>query len=570
MNTTRCIRLFSILLLLACGTLPASARGQVEVRVDMTSSGGPIKNLWKMQTVWFYGDDWHDAAEARPDEFIQERFPWLEEIQFMTATGGCFTGHPDCSKDRDLLIDPTRLDAGYDFAPLVRACRNVLQKGLKPFVKTGSVPPAMSSPELVRSTYGTNIRPPADYRIYHDYILACVEELRNAFGLEEVRSWKWGVWTECNHKDWFLSHEGSPATTREEFLKIYDVTVAALEAVIGAEYLFVGFHGIAHGPFKFWDASDLIDHCATGKNHWTGETGTQLDYIGGTFYENRPGVPGDLRHFADHIEPLIDKAQACGFEDCRFGFDEGYFLTGPHARTPWARRLSHNYQVSWDATAFKLACDLDLDWISQWSWSSHRVWGDVDAPVANLARLTHRMTGETRKPLTTSGAPADSLNDIDGLASFDPEDGTLHILLYNHNPEFKATSQEQVTIRISGVTAPGAGPVTVSKWIVDENHSNYWPTWWEERGKKADVGFLDGEQQIGKTSRFDLYAGQELLYEWDREFWQSRIEEYRKLNRLMDPVETEVRPAGGELVLTATLDHHAIAFFEIGGLGDGK
>ena len=87
---------------------------------------------------------------------------FVESIQFMQATGG--------NETRDLFVDPKNTDVvdDYDFAPLLRACHDVLNLNAKPLIKL-SVPDKFSK-ETVIDGFSVDALPPDDYDVYYNYI----------------------------------------------------------------------------------------------------------------------------------------------------------------------------------------------------------------------------------------------------------------------------------------------------------------------------------------------------------------------------------------------------------------
>jgi len=133
----------------------------------------------------------------------------------VAATGGCYRGHPACGHyDQDLLADTTDPATGFDFEPLIRACRNLLRQGVKPDIVTGNVPVLMSEAPRISQPFTVNIRPPRQEAEHRGYIKALAQALVRTFGIEEVCSWKWSAGTEFNNEDWFAAADGSAATTQ--------------------------------------------------------------------------------------------------------------------------------------------------------------------------------------------------------------------------------------------------------------------------------------------------------------------------------------------------------------------
>lgn len=184
------ILMFMILLVSCEPKLPNNSTGterasELIITIDPKSSMPPVKNVFSDMNMWDFQTYWTSQAEVMPDDFFQTKYPFVERIQFMTATGG--------SASRDLFInsaDENVLD-DYNFTPLISALKNVVDKGLKPMIKTGAVPEKLSIAPT-SAAFGVNIRPPYDYEVYYNYIKALSETLVTEFGIEEVKTWSWG------------------------------------------------------------------------------------------------------------------------------------------------------------------------------------------------------------------------------------------------------------------------------------------------------------------------------------------------------------------------------------------
>ena len=230
------------------------------LRIHPDQKLGVITNKLSNMNMWNYTAFWSSGYSAK---YFENVYPFVEEMQFMTATGG--------EAARDLFKDPADRSVldDYDFSPLVNACRNVVEQGLTPVVKTGNIPQKYSTVSTI-GTFGVNLYPPDDYNVYFNYIQAMAQTMVDTFGLEEVRTWRWGCFTEYENGDWFQG-------TCEDYCKIYDYTVAALQSVLGFD-IRIGAHSMTCSE-GLWDERDFIKHCITGTNYYTGEQGTRLTYL---------------------------------------------------------------------------------------------------------------------------------------------------------------------------------------------------------------------------------------------------------------------------------------------------
>ncbi|MGI2298032.1 S-layer homology domain-containing protein [Paenibacillus sp. GXUN7292] len=514
---------------------------------DLPETGKKIDNKFSDVNVWDYDPIWLSDAEGWPSDHFSTQYPFIKNVQLMSATGG--------NDRRDLFIDPDDLATmtDYKFDALIEAAGNIVDMGLKPFIKTGTVPQKYSA-EPHQDATGLNERPPADYDQYYDYINAIADALVTEFGINEVKTWTWGVLTEYENGDWFKTSDGLPESAKIAYFKLYDYTVAALEDAIGAENLKVGAHSmtVLNG---LWDEREFIDHVASGVNYKTGQIGTQIDYLSASFYDNVPGGYSS-RTITQTINTLRDRAIANGLTDLEYGIDEGRILSGPDGKPLRSRTVAHSYQGSADAMLFKTMIDHDIDWMSSWTLDTNTYWGGVPVVSAHLANLAYRMAGDIYVKPAIVHDPADTSNEVDGIGGYNPDTNTAHVMLYNHNADLNAVTSETPTVTLHNLAPAAGNTVTVKQWIIDDEHANFWPTW------NADI-----------TSRglhpdsFDYYSKYSAdipynLHPDDLDYWNSREAAYKTLAALT-PVTTTATIVDNKLTFTPTLAHHSVVLYEI-------
>jgi xylan 1,4-beta-xylosidase len=166
-------------------------------------------------------------------------------------------------------------EAVHDFTGIDRIYDRVLGLGLRPIVELSFMPRDLASdPSKTVFEYGAIVSPPRDWDRWEALIRDLVTHLVDRYGRDEVRAWAFEVWNEAN-LDVFWSG------TRDEYLRLYDVTVRAVRSVDDA--LIVG--GPASAAGKWVD--ELLAHCAA--------TGTPIDFVSTHTYGN---APLDLRPIA--------------------------------------------------------------------------------------------------------------------------------------------------------------------------------------------------------------------------------------------------------------------------------
>ena len=536
-------------------TITTSANNNVEFTVDINKTGNPVKDVFSTINQWDYGWYWTHFADDQPANYFNENYSFAKTVQLMTATGG--------SEERDLFIDPLdrTVTDDYKFDSLIQACRNVVNQGLTPYIKTGNVPLKLSANPYISTSYGVNVRPPYDYELYYDYIKAIADALVLEFGINEVKTWYWCVLTEFENRDWFhVEGDRTGDLTKQAYLKLYDYTTAALADVIGEDNLIIGAHAMVWEPLQAWDPRDLLTHCATGTNNVTKQTGTKIDFITYSIYDQTVGNLGSNREFAltNSLNFLRDRAISVGLTDLMYGIDEGYILSGSDNRH---FQLSHmtaaTYQGAYMARHFKQALDTGLDWYSIWLYNTDAIWGlgDVaaDAVSTHIARLGSRMTGDRRVDVVKSGASAVAANQVDAMASFDSNTGTARVMAYNFNESRTASSSESVGITLSNVDANIGNTVNVRQWYVDDD-CNWFRSW------TADSSSLGANDYV--FSRDNIQQPISISSDRGKNLWYANISRYIDMSRLKYTDSKEVI-TDNKLILDATIKNHGVVFFEI-------
>ncbi|WP_185602125.1 GH39 family glycosyl hydrolase [Paenibacillus sp. 598K] len=524
----------------------------VAVTVDLSRTGPLLTNKFSDLSQWELGMDWLSEALAQSEDYMRTRYPFVRRVQLMSASGG--------SETRDLFVNPLdrqTLD-DYDFSRLGTAVKHILRQGLKPSIATGNVPLKYSAEPTIGG-FGVNVRPPDDDEVYYRYIRALAQYMVDRFGLDEVRTWTWRALVEYENVDWFDA--GDPESTKQAYFKLYDYTVAALEEVIGAEHLHVGAHSMTNGP-GYWDEREFIDHVAHGTNYYTGQTGTQLDFLSFSYYDVMPGQRSPEPYtLAANLELLRERALQNGLTELQYGVDEGRIASGPDSKELFPRSVATSYQSAYDARLFKEMHDIGLDYFAKWYVNTERVWSGVDGidPVGtHLANLAYRMTGGKRVAVEAAEPVALSTNEVDGIAAYDEAARTARLLLYNFNEAPDGGAAEAVAIGFDRVRAAG-DTVKVTQWIIDDEHANYWPQW------QADLEAHGvAEDDFGSWSSHSWTIGS-VASPRIQKLWYDRIEQYRALSRL-EPLETTAIVEDGQLRLTARLAPQAVVLYEIEGI----
>jgi hypothetical protein len=529
----------------------SSKKSLLNISVDLSIQSQVIKNIFSDVNAWDFRTDWLSKVHDLPKDYFSNNYPFLKTIQLMTATGG--------NAERDLFVDPENQNdlTDYKFNELISSLHNIVDHGLTPMIITGNVPLKYSINPFM-GVFGVNVRPPYNYDVYYNYIKAIADTLVSEFGINEVKTWSWGVLTEYENKDWFLAADSTPASTKIAYFKLYDYTVAALQSSIGANNLIVGAHSMTVTA-GLWDELDFIDHVSKGVNFKTGTIGTQINFLSASYYDLSPGVA--IAHsltLKRTIGVLRERALSDGLKHLKYGIDEGRIWGGPpdDHRALVSRIVAHSFQGASDARMFKTMTDINADWFSTWGLTTEGVWGGVPSVGAHIASLGYKMAGENRVSLTVSGRAKDSTNEVNGVCSFNPDSNVIHLMIYNYNNNMNAISGESSVIVINNISQIPGATVSIKQWTVDDTHGNFWATWWSDQQARG----LSNKSFT--WSKYSLDIPGNLVNKSDRDYWYSRESTYKYL-ATMDQVMVTRKIIDNKLILTPMLSHHAVVFFEI-------
>lgn len=174
-----------------------------------------------------------------------------------------------------------------DFTGLIEILKRERAEGLTPGIILDNVPwalghrkaPGPPSEKTMKywAKYGHS-GPPVDFDVYKKYIrkflMACIK----AFGRKEVSSWQFRVGTEPDHDRISVDWEG--------YVKHYDHTVQVVTEIIpnvwiGPGNLIASWQDKHKAGYKL---EAFLKHCAEGKNHATGKTGTRMNVLAFSAY----------------------------------------------------------------------------------------------------------------------------------------------------------------------------------------------------------------------------------------------------------------------------------------------
>ena len=517
-------------------------------RVDTAVLGETLPNV-KGHLNTFSGR----FPEDPPINEVYNPYEFIDYIQLMECSGG--------NAARDLFRDPDDFSVidDYDFSALITSCRGVLKTGAKPLLKLGNVPSKLSRRTLAAAgtdlgDFDVNVYPPDDYNEYYNYIKALAQALVDAFSLEEVRAWRFGVLTEYENAQWFHVPGADPAQSAQAYCKLYDYTVQALIDVIGDD-VFVGAHSMSCSE-GLWDEREFIRHCGTGTNYATGGTGARLCYLSASYYEQKPGKSGNPVSIPEIMALLRGTAESVGLNDLLYGVDEGRVLTGNasgrNSNDLPSRTVGDTWQAAFDARLVKQMFDSGMDYFSSWEYCSQG--GNVGNPLISyfVAKHAADFEGARTASVQTEKKGAILKADVNASAAFDENANTLRIMAYNYRNKVKYRSDAELTFRVNAPQFTD-GEARVTMYMIDDD-CNWFDEW---RADRKALNITDDKfawsPDDGCPNWVDENARQTFLQLSDK---------YADCCRL-EPVTTTVTVKDGAFTLSAALDPFAVVFFEV-------
>ncbi len=517
--------------------------------IDASVTGDILPNVVSDVNVWEMGSQFiNPTANEKYDIF-----EFVDYVQLMQCSGG--------NVSRDLFEDPLNFDVldDYKFDNLIENCKGILSLGAKPHLKLGSVPLKYSSGASEEQYFGTNIYPPDDYDVYYNYIAALAHALVEEFGKEELLSWRFGVMTEYENSDWFMTPDGSPGKSCVAYCKLYDYTVAALQDVID-ENVFVGAHAMVVTE-GLWDEQNFILHCGKGINYKTGERGSRICFLSASFYDYSPGEYTSGKTLPETITHLQNAAEEAGLENLIFGVDEGRLLVGNTSGSAsdelLTRTVGYTYQAAYDARLYKQLFDSNGSYFSAWSYLSGGLLSGYPTVSYHVAKQISAFSESKRVQVEKTREGLIYNNEVEAVSAYDESTDTLRIMAYNFKNDVEYNKGVDLSFNIN-IPQFDSKKVKVTAYTVDDD-SNYFDEWIKDR-KIYGIGddcfaWSPEDPQIESSNT--------LSAQWARDIYFAQLrDKYEECSRLV-PVTQEYTVDDSNLTLSSELSANAVLFLEI-------
>ncbi len=496
-------RALILLLALSAGPLKSSQAlaqtdQKVTIDIDAKDPGSPVNPIW----AYFGYDEANYTTLPEAMDLLRtlsetQASPVRVRTHFLFNTGD---GSPALKWGSTNVY--TEDDEGapiYDYTILDGIMDATIEAGTYPLFELGFMPKALSvEPEPYENSDpyvldGGSLYPPRDYEKWADLVSAWAQHAGERYAGTQT-NWMWELWNEPDI--------GYFKGTSEEYSRLFDHTEAALHAVLPEAIL--GGPAVAR-PFAPL-FTEFLEHCSSGTNAATGETGTRLDMI--SFH-----AKGGVAWVDDHVQMDLGNhldLHRIGFETV-LGFEEfertPIYITEADpdgcAACPssLARHFDYRnypaygaYEMALMKRSLELADQLgtDLRGVLTWAFTfpdtpyfhGYRALttNGIHLPVLNAFKLLGRLEGERIFADSSGALPLDEMmesgvrgaSDIDVLAA--TEGSTIRVLVWNYHDDLVEAEPANVELKISLPPGFEKGGV-LSHERVDDQHGNAYAVW---------------------------------------------------------------------------------------------
>ena len=386
---------------------PGIAQGdRVDVVVDVNSKLGELYNFWNVFPVTVQTPFLDETQHAK----LRRTYRYAEYINCVRLLGGI-----DLEKDDYFRGVDAQGRAICNFSEGIAMLSGIRKCGFTPWIVLDNVPAAMCDTPT-KNRYG-NTEPPNDFRVWGSYVRQFVQALVHEFGREEVSRWRFRVGTEPDLKP------GHWSGTKEQYFAHYDHTVAAVLSVLPGANIGPGniIDPVKKRKWQSW-GTEIIEHCATGTNHATGQVGTPMSFFASSYYT---AVGTTDERFDTLIELLRGKLQQYPqFTDTPVEIQEFGILS---EGGKWIVGDGTEFGGSWMAHFADKIYRLRVRRVYQWWWNTNK-GGGIPIPLNHVMDMLEAMVGGTRlKAEASRSSEADHVGCIAVT-----KEGHIDLIVFRH------------------------------------------------------------------------------------------------------------------------------------------
>jgi xylan 1,4-beta-xylosidase len=494
----------SVLLLLLTRAGGQETAPTVNVRVDISHSQGSFRPIWD-----FFGYDEPNYTYAPNGKKLLGEIAGLSPAPAYIRVHNLLTSGDGGASlkwgSTNAYIEDASGNPIYSWQIVDRIFDTFHQAGVKPLVEIGFMPEALSShPQPYRhnfpngSIYTGWAYPPKDYRKWAELVFQLTKHLRERYGDAEVKTWLWEVWNEPDIDYW----QGTP----EEYFKLYDYSSGAVRSALPNAK--IGGPDTT-GPARPKAAEFLkrfLQHCDSGRNYATGETGAPLDFIsfhpkGSPTWETdhvQMGIAAQLNAIDQGFKivssfpkwrdtPVIlgeSDPEGCAACSAEKNPQNGY-RNGPLYASYTAEAVDRTLELA-AREHVKLAGIVTwaFEFEDQPYFAGFRELASngLDKPVLNAFRMFGLMAGDRVEATSSAALEADQVlregvrrePDVNVIAT--RSENAMEVLLWNYHDDDLSATPALVNIQISGFPEEVEHGM-LEQFRIDSAHSNAFTAW---------------------------------------------------------------------------------------------
>ncbi|HXU64112.1 MAG TPA: carbohydrate-binding protein [Polyangia bacterium] len=399
-------------------------------------------------------------------------------------------GHGVLSDDMGIYKAP----GVYEWTNLDRYLTAIAAAGMRPIMEMDFMPKALALHGDKHDIY----KNAADYR---SFIAAVVRHCVERFGMADVSQWYWEIWNEPDYAAFWHGSERRQSTARrmKEYETLYDNAVAAITSVIP--------DALVGGPAATNPApiGQFLQHCKAA--------GTRVTFVSSHHYPGGDGS-GPAADASDLVADNLRRIEAitgAGYSTSdvlsfNTEWNSSYFGQGGGTGDGLVSMDNH-WNVGFILKAAKLMADAGtangppLSVFSYWVLSD--VFDESSGPSGSyilgqdggnlpFGSVFGLMTAQgVRKadfnafkmlnrlgPIRLRATGGASSEGVDAMATLSQAGDQIQILVYDQYTKLDTSGTDTVTVNLYNLPPALAGkPVFVTRFIVDETHSNPYSVW---------------------------------------------------------------------------------------------
>jgi len=427
---------------------PGTTQGdRVDIVVDVNSELGELYNFWNVFPVTVQAPFLDETKHAK----LRRTYRYAEYINCVRLLGGI-----DLEKDDYFRGVDAQGKAICDFSEGIAMLLGIRKCGFTPWIVLDNVPAAMCD-NPTKNRYG-NTEPPNDFRVWCSYVRQLVQALVDEFGHEEVSRWRFRVGTEPD------LDPGHWSGTKEQYFAHYDHTVAAVLSVLPGADIGPGniIDPVKKRKWQSW-GTEIIDHCATGTNHATGQIGTPLSFFASSYYT---AVGTTDERFDALIELLRGKLrQYPQFADAPVEIQEFGILS---EGGKWIVGDGTEFGGSWMAHFADKIYRLNVRRVYQWWWNTNK-GGEIPIPLNHVLDMLEAMVGGTRLKVEASrSSEADHIGCVAAR-----NEGRIDLIVFRHLAVRDNRQPVAVRVILQDDAAAGNDRTITRAAIIDGAHAGF-------------------------------------------------------------------------------------------------